>query len=95
MSAYLICRVQVRDPATYSQYTALSPQIIAEHGGRFLARGGTVETLEGEAFEGRVVVVEFPSIEAIKAFYHSPAYQTAKKLRDPVSDANFIVVAGC
>ena len=94
MTAYLIARVQIRDPETYSQYAARTPAIIAKHGGRFLVRGGLTETLEGDTTEGRLVVVEFPSLDAARAFYHSPEYQEARDIRVPVSDAHFAIVAG-
>lgn len=94
MPAYLVCRVTVHDPETYSKYTAITPGVIARHGGRFLVRGGEVETLEGEPFSGRLVIVEFPNAAAAKEFYNSPEYQAAKAIRDPVSDAQFLVAAG-
>lgn len=94
MAAYLIARVSVRDPVAYSQYSVRTPAIIAQYGGRLVVRGGQMETLEGEEGGERVVVVEFPSMEAARAFYHSAEYQEAKALRTPVSDANFIIVQG-
>ncbi len=94
MSAYLVCRVEIRDLEAYSKYTALTPDIIARHGGRFLVRGGDIQTLEGEPFEGRLVIVEFPDTAAVNAFYNSPEYQAAKAIREPVSTANFIVAPG-
>jgi uncharacterized protein (DUF1330 family) len=94
MSAYLIVEVQVRDPAIYSQYTARTPAIIAKYGGRFIVRGGPAETLEGEARNRRIVIVEFPSMEAARAFYHSPEYQEAKDIRTAASDGHFVLVPG-
>jgi uncharacterized protein (DUF1330 family) len=94
MSAYLIAEVQVRDAAAYSQYKARTPAIIARYGGRFIVRGGTVETLEGEPRNRRIVIVEFSSMEAARAFYNSPEYQEAKDIRTAASDAHFVIVAG-
>lgn len=94
MPAYLIVRVDVRDPEVYSQYAAKSPGIIAQYGGRFVVRGGDVETLEGDAFEGRLVVVEFPDMETARNFYHSGDYQAAKLIRTPVSEGQFLLVEG-
>jgi uncharacterized protein (DUF1330 family) len=95
MAAYLIVHLRVRDPAAYSEYTARTPAIVAHYGGRFLVRGGQTETLEGDDCTERVVVVEFPSMEAARAFYHSPEYQEVKRIRAPVSDAHFLLVQGC
>ena len=47
MSAYVIVRVHVSDPAQYEKYKALSPAAIEEHGGSFVVRGGASEVLEG------------------------------------------------
>ncbi len=94
MPAYLIAQVKIHDPETYKRYTERSPAIIAEFGGRILARGGPSEVLEGHAPPRRVVLVEFPSMEAARAFYHSPAYQEAKSIRAPASEAEFVIVEG-
>jgi uncharacterized protein (DUF1330 family) len=94
MTAYLVCWVDVRDLETYSKYTAQTPGIIAQYGGRFLVRGGEIQILEGEAFEGRLIIVEFPSVAAANRFYNSPEYQAAKAIREPASTARFVVATG-
>ena len=94
MSAYLICTVRVEDPETYKLYTAVTPALIARHGGRFLVRGGPVETLEGPVFGDRLVVVEFPSMEAARALYASPEYQGAMIHRHASSQATFLLAEG-
>ncbi len=94
MAAYLIAQVTVHDPEVYRGYTARSPEIIAKHGGRFLVRGGSTEVLEGGADNRRVVIVEFPSMEAARAFYNSAEYQQAKAIRAPASEAQFLIVQG-
>ncbi|MGA7824981.1 MAG: DUF1330 domain-containing protein [Steroidobacteraceae bacterium] len=95
MSAYLLAQIQVHDWDTYKQYTARTPAIIAKHGGRFLVRGGETEVLEGEGAGRRVVVLEFPSMVAARAFYQSPEYQEVKRIRTSGSDAQFLIVQGC
>ncbi len=72
MPAYLVARIRVTDPEKYRGYMALSPAAIEKHGGRFPARGGEVVTLEGEPEDRRVVIVEFPTLEAARTFYDSP-----------------------
>ena len=94
MSAYLICTVRVDDPETYKLYTAQTPALIARHGGRFLVRGGAVETLEGPAFGDRMVVIEFPSMEAARGLYASPEYQAAMIHRQASSEATFLLAEG-
>ena len=82
MTAYVIAMVRVDDPETYKKYTALTPALIEEHGGKFLVRGGDIETLEGKTFEDRLVVLEFPSTDAVKTFYESSGYQDAAAFTD-------------
>jgi len=94
MPAYLVARIRVTDPQKYRGYMALSPAAIEKHGGRFLARGGEVVTLEGEPEERRVVIVEFPSLEAARTFYDSPEYREARAAREGAAEAQFFVVEG-
>jgi len=94
MPSYLLIRVTVTDPERYRQYMAVTPGILAQYGGRFIARGGKSVTLEGPEETRRLALVEFPSLEAAKAFYASPEYQAAKALRDGACEAEFIALDG-
>ena len=94
MAAYLLAQVEVRDMQQYRQYTARTPDIIAKYGGRFLTRGGEVVTLEGEEPAGRIVLIEFPSLETVQEFYASAEYQEVKELRLPASTASFLALDG-
>lgn len=94
MSAYLIARINVTDMEQYKEYMKLSPGAIANHGGKFIARGGGLVTLEGEEETHRVVIVEFPSSEAAQTFYNSDEYQAAIKKREGAAEGQFIVVDG-
>jgi uncharacterized protein (DUF1330 family) len=94
MPAYLIVDADVIDPEQYEQYKAASPGAIAAGGGRFLVRGGELDVLEGDWSPTRVVVVEFENLEAAKAFYESPEYQAAIKLREGAAKFNMIAVEG-
>ncbi len=81
MTAYVIAEVKVSDPQRYEGYKALSPGAIAAAGGRFLVRGGQTEVLEGSWQPGRIVVAEFASMAAAKAFYESTLYRQARDAR--------------
>ena len=94
MTAYLVCTVRVDDPETYKLYTARTPALIAKHGGRFLVRGGPVETLEGTPFGDRLVVIEFPSAEAARALYESVEYREAMVYRHKSAEATFLLAEG-
>jgi uncharacterized protein (DUF1330 family) len=92
--AYLLVQVDVNDVARYQEYGKHSPAIVAKFGGRYLARAGRTVTLEGPPARARVVVIEFPSLASARAFYDSPEYVAARKLRDGAGDAQFVVVEG-
>lgn len=94
MPAYILARINVTDPRQYAAYTAVTPGIIAQFGGRFLVRGGQTATLEGPEEKSRVVVIEFPSMAAAQGFYASTEYQAAKRLRAGAATGQFIVVEG-
>ena len=94
MAAYLIAKVEIDDPEIYANYTAKSPEVIKNFGGKFLSRGGAVDILEGDKFCGRIVIVEFPDRAAARNFYQSEEYQAARLIREPISSAQFIVVEG-
>lgn len=94
MSAYLICLVRVDDPETYKKYTDRTPELVEKHGGRFLIRGGPVETLEGPEFKDRLVVLEFPSKEAVEKFHASDEYREVMKIRQASAASTFLLAEG-
>ncbi len=94
MPAYVIARVNVTDPGRYADYRALTPAAVAAFGGKFVVRGGEIETLEGPEETRRVVVLQFDSMEQARAFYHSEQYQTAVKIRQEASEGQLILVDG-
>ena len=94
MAAYLLAQVEVHDMDQYRKYTAQTPALIEQYGGRFLVRGGEVVTLEGDAPASRVVLIEFPSLQRVQDFYNSEEYQEVLQLRLPASTASFLALDG-
>ena len=90
---YWVARVDVHDPEVYKDYVAANAVAFAKYGARFLVRGGTSECLEGNA-RSRNVVIEFPSYKAALECFHSPEYQAALAIRQPVSEADLVVLEG-
>ena len=91
--AYWIARVDVRDAERYKDYVTAARPAFEKYGANFLARGGDIHPLEGQA-RARNVVIEFPSMQAAIDCYNSPEYQVAAKIRQEVADAEMIVVSG-
>ena len=94
MPAYVIVDINITDPEAYEEYKKATPITLAAHGGRFIARGGDVDVLEGDWTPGRVVIIEFDSVEAAKTWWSSPEYEAPKALRQSASNASLIVVEG-
>jgi uncharacterized protein (DUF1330 family) len=92
--AYIVVQADVTDAQKYQGYAKLAPPIVAKYGGRYLARAGRTITLEGPPAKSRVVVLEFPTFEQAQAFYGSIEYVEARKLRDGVATAQFVLVEG-
>jgi uncharacterized protein (DUF1330 family) len=93
MSAFVIVEIEIRNPETYERYKQLAPPSIAAYGGRYVVRGGEVETLEGNWKPARLVILEFPTTELARAWWASPEYAEAKALRQSCADTEMILAA--
>ena len=94
MPAYVIVEIDVLDPLDYEECKRLTPASVAVYGGRYLARGGKTEVLEGGWTPKRVVILEFPSVERAKAWLDSPEYAPAKAIRHRAARTNMVVIEG-
>jgi uncharacterized protein (DUF1330 family) len=94
MPAYVIVETDVHDPQQYEQYKAASPDAVRAGGGRFVVRGGELRVLEGDWNPSRLVILEFPDLEAAKRWYASPEYQEAKGLREGAANLRMVAVQG-
>jgi uncharacterized protein (DUF1330 family) len=90
---YWIVRIDVSDPEVYGRYVKANAEPLGRFGAKFLVRGGKYEAVEGPA-RARNVVVEFPSFQAALDCFKDPAYQAAKAIRDPVTEAEVVVIEG-
>jgi uncharacterized protein (DUF1330 family) len=94
MSAYVISDLEVRDPVLVERYRSLAQASIAKYGGRYLARGGTIEPVEGGWTPKNIVIVEFPTMEKAREWYRSPDYAQALAVRRDALDRRLIFVDG-
>jgi len=95
MPAYIIGRVQVRDPSWVEEYGRKIQPLLQKHGGRYLVRARQMEALEGTTpLPSVMVVLEFPSLEQARAWYRDPEYAPLIKLRQGGSDAELVLVEG-
>ena len=94
MAAYIYADVEITDPGAYETYRQQVPALIAEHGGRYLVRGGSVEVLEGDRVPLRQVILEFPDMAHLKAFYRSPQYARLIAIRQGASHGTLLAMEG-
>lgn len=94
MVAYVVVDAEVLDPAKYEEYRKIAPQAIAKYGGRYLARGGQTAILEGDWRPNRMIILEFPSVEAARSFYTSVEYTAARRARGGAVKMDMIIVDG-
>jgi uncharacterized protein (DUF1330 family) len=94
MAAYLISDITVRDGAAFEVYRTRAADAIHTYGGRYLARLGEVQVLEGSWNPNMIVIVEFPNLERARVWYHSPEYALALEMHDKALGRNLILVDG-
>jgi uncharacterized protein (DUF1330 family) len=94
MPAYVIAEVEITNPAGYKEYAAVVPGTIAQYGGKFLHRGGPAHVLEGDWPQLRRVLIEFPSVEAARAWFNSPEYEKPKAMRQANSKGRLMLLEG-
>ena len=94
MTAYVIVDIDVHDPVGYEEYKKLAPAAVAFHGGKYIARGGRTETLEGEWSPSRLVILQFESIEQAKKWLDSEEYRAARQMRHQTARSNMVVIEG-
>lgn len=94
MKAYVIVEVSITDNIQYEEYKKLTPATIAAYEGKFIVRGGRTEPLEGNWHPERMVVVEFPSVEKARQWWHSDEYSQAKAARRGAAHTKMLIVEG-
>ena len=94
MAAYVLANITITDPLGYEEYKRLVGPTLQEYGGRFVVRGGAVDVLEGDWQPGRLVLLEFPSAERARAWWSSPGYEEARRIRQATSHGTLLILEG-
>ena len=94
MTAFVIVDIDVHDPVGYEEYKKLAPAAVAHYGGKYIARGGKTETLEGDWSPSRLVILEFENSEQAKKWLYSEEYREARKMRHATAHSKMVVIEG-
>lgn len=92
--AYLVAEVAIQDADGFEEYRSAVAPMIAAFGGRYLVRGGTVTSLEGEAQTARVVVIEFPDLASARHFWSSDEYAPVAAIRHRTARSRIFMAEG-
>jgi len=94
MPAYMIVNVEITDAEKYEEYRKAAVPTVEAFGGKYLARGGRSEALEGDWIPNRLIVIEFESVEKAKGWWGSEVYRAPKQMRHESANAQMLVVEG-
>jgi uncharacterized protein (DUF1330 family) len=94
MTAYLIANIKIFDQKTYDDFNSRVNATIEKFGGRFLARAGKHESLEGTWQPTRLVLIEFPGMAALKGWYGSSDYAPLLELRQTAAYCDVLALEG-
>ena len=96
MAAYMIIYARIHDRDKFvSGYAPAASALVEKFGGRYVLRAPGADMLEGTVGPGgSVVISEWPDKAAAEAFWNSPEYAEAKKLREGVADVDVLLVDG-
>jgi uncharacterized protein (DUF1330 family) len=99
--AYVIAEVEkdptkIEDPAAARKYAEETPKSLAPFNGQYLVRagGGKIQTVEGDAPKGYIVIIAFDSLEKARGWYYSPAYEAIKPIRQNSAKSRILIVEG-
>jgi uncharacterized protein (DUF1330 family) len=93
MTVYVIADIKVTDDSWIAEYAEKVHDIVHRHGGKYLSRSGNIVTIEGEpSGETLVALIEFPSMDAVKAFGSDPDYAPYGAARKAGSVSHFRVI---
>ena len=91
---YSVTEVDITDQAGYSTYVPKARAAIKAGGGKYLAAGGAITTIDGEPPKSRVVIQQWDSLEKYQAYRDSAAFKDLLPIREKVAKWRTFVVEG-
>lgn len=92
--AYVVAEVEVTDPATMQKYGEKVPATLAPFNHHYVVRSNKIQTLEGEAPKGGIVIIAFDSVEKARAWYDSPDYEAIRPIRQSAAKSRIFIIEG-
>lgn len=95
MSAYILVDTKIKDADAYEEYKALARPIAEKFGGQYRTRGGEMDVVQNELWSPtRMVLIEFPDMDAARNFIASEEYQPIRLMREANADCTLLILAG-
>lgn len=95
MSAYILVDTKIKDADAYEEYKALARPIAEKFGGQYRTRGGAMDVLQDQLWSPtRMVLIEFPDMEAARDFVKCEEYQPVKLIREANADCTLLILDG-
>lgn len=96
MGAFMIIQADITNPEQFVEYAKRAPALIEKYGGRYRCMRGQVEQLEGKPDNRKIVVSEWPSMEAAQSFWNSDEYAELKQVRKGAAeiDVHLVEITG-
>ena len=91
---YVIAEVEVTDSATMEKYREKVPETLAPFHHSYVVRTSKIQSLEGEAPKGGIVIIAFDSVEKAREWYDSPAYAAVRPIRQSAAKSRLFIVEG-
>ena len=92
MGAFMIIQADISDPQQFMEYAKRTPELVTKFGGRYRCMRSEVEQLEGNPDNRKIVVSEWPSMDAARQFWNSPEYAEVKKCREGAAEVDVYLV---
>ena len=92
MGAFMIIQADISDPQQFMEYAKRTPELVTKFGGRYRCMRSEVEQLEGNPDNRKIVVSEWPSMDAARQFWNSPEYAEVKKFREGAAEVDVYLV---
>jgi uncharacterized protein (DUF1330 family) len=94
MPAYLFGEITITDPEGYEEYRSGARAATEKFGGKIIARTNEAEMVEGEGAGAHAVIIEFPDMDAIRAWHASEEYASPKAIRLRTATTRMVALPG-